>query len=195
MPDAPKYSDAEVRAILERALASAEAAAPAAETTHADLVAIGEQVGVTPEAMARAAREVAQAKLDTAATQSVKSRRRKPLAVHAALFAVVNALLFTVNALTTPGEWWFLFSVVFWGLALAAHSALALGLGISAGRLERERRKLRELPEHRNQKLRIETAELETAELETAELETAELETAEPERDAAPQPSRSTSRS
>jgi hypothetical protein len=64
------------------------------------------------------------------------------LALHAAIFAIVNGLLFTVNALTTPGEWWFLFSVFFWGLALVAHAGVALGVGASPRALERERRKL-----------------------------------------------------
>jgi plasmid stability protein len=155
MPDARKYSDDEVREILERAL-TGENADPTS-ITHGDLVAIGEQVGLTPEAMARAAREVTQAKLDGAATRSLKSRRRKLLGAHAALYAVINALLFTVNFLSTPGEWWFLFSVVFWGLALAAHAAVALGLGVSARSLERERRKLAARPEQQGQKLRIET--------------------------------------
>jgi hypothetical protein len=184
MPDARKYSDDEVREILERALSS-DGANPNG-LAHADLVAIGEQVGVTPEAMTRAAEQVAQAKLDTSAMRSLKSGRRKLLAVHAALFAVVNALLFTVNFLTTPGEWWFLFSVVFWGLALAAHAGLALGLGVSARSLEREKRKLRALPQYRNQKLRIDAAAPERDATTPAVTE---------HDDSAAEPSRSTSRS
>jgi hypothetical protein len=185
MPDAPKYSDDEVREILERALATD--GAPASAITHGDLVAIGEQVGVTPEAMTRAAQEVARAKLDTAATRSLKSRRRKLLAAHGALFAVFNALFFTVNFLTTPGEWWFLFSVVFWGLVLAAHAALALGLGVSPRSLERERRKLQALPEHRNQRLRIDATAPEVAEPDER--------SAEPDERSVEQPSRSSTRS
>lgn len=166
MPDARKYSDDEVREILEHALTGAKA--DPTSITHGDLVAIGEQVGLTPEAMARAAREVTQAKLDGAATRSLKSRRRKLLGVHAALYAVLNALLFTVNFLSTPGEWWFLFPVVFWGLALAAHAGLALGLGVSARSLERERRRLAARPEQQSHKLRIETETPEVAPQERA---------------------------
>lgn len=188
MPEAPKYSDDEVREILERALASD--GTPASAITHGDLVAIGEQVGVTPEAMTRAAQEVAQARLDTAATRSLKSRRHKLLAAHGALFAVVNALFFTVNFLTTPGEWWFLFSVVFWGLVLAAHAALALGLGVSARSLERERRKLQALPEHRNQRLRIDA----TAPAIVSPAEPDER-SAEPDERSADEPSRRSTRS
>jgi hypothetical protein len=94
--------------------------------------------------MARAAVEIEQAKLDAEASQSLRSRRQKWLAAHAAVFAVVNALLFTVNFLTTPGEWWVLFSVFFWGLALAAHAGVAalVGKSVSPRLLESERRKL-----------------------------------------------------
>lgn len=153
MADAPQYSDGDVREILERALKSG-GGDPSA-LTHSDLLAIGEQVGVTPEAMARAAEEVTRAKLDGAASRSIKSRRRKWLALHAAIFAVVNGLLFTVNFLTTPGEWWFLFSVFFWGLALSAHSGVALGLGVSPRALERERRKLEAKQPLASPKLRV----------------------------------------
>src|SRR6187551_36636 len=126
-----KYSDGEMREILERALEKQGPGQDASGITHAELLAIGEQVGVPPEAMARAAAEVAQAKLDADATRSLKARRQRWLAAHAAVFAVLNGLLFTVNFLTTPGEWWFLFSVFFWGLALAAHAGVALVVGRS----------------------------------------------------------------
>lgn len=137
-----KYSDSEMRDILGRALES-QGADPSA-LSHAELLAIGEQVGVPPEAMARAAAEISQAKLDELATRSLKAKKRKWLAAHAAVFALVNALLFTVNFLTTPGEWWVLFSVFFWGLALAAHAGVAafVGSSPSPGALAGERRKL-----------------------------------------------------
>jgi hypothetical protein len=172
MPDARKYSDDDVRQILERALQQGDGSSTA--LTHGELLAIGEQVGVAPEAMARAAAEVARAKLDTTASRSIKSRRRKWLALHAAIFAVVNGLLFTVNALTTPGEWWFLFSVFFWGLALAAHAGVALGVGVSARALERERRKLQSKQTAESPRLRVDApaqAPPQTAENEEIETE------------------------
>lgn len=142
MPGDRKYSDGEIREILDRAMQNQ--GPDATGITHADLLAIGEQVGVPPEAMARAATEALQAKLDTDATRSLKARGRQWLATHAGVFAVVNGLLFAVNYLTTPGEWWVLFSVFFWGLALAAHTGVAAALGKSPSprALQRERRRL-----------------------------------------------------
>jgi hypothetical protein len=140
MSDPRKYSDSEVREIIDRALQAQGDGSPSVD--HSDLVAIGEQIGISPQAMTRAAQEVATAKLDTAALGAIKSRRRKWLAAHAASFAVINGLLFTVNFLTTPGEWWALFPIVFWGLALALHAVAAFALGISERALSRERGKL-----------------------------------------------------
>jgi hypothetical protein len=156
MSEPRRYSDADVRDIVERALEAS--GTPASSIDHGDLLALGEQIGITPEAMSRAATEVAARRLDATATRAIKGRRRKWLAAHAALFAVLNGLFFTVNALTTPGEWWFLFSVFFWGLALAAHAAYALFAGTSPGALERERRKLGPPP-----KLRVATSSSNTA--------------------------------
>lgn len=138
MPSDRSYSDAEMREILERALAKQGAGADGSGISHAELLAIGEQIGVPPEAMARAAAEMAQAKLAAEAAQVSKARRRKWLAAHAAIFALVNGLLFAVNYLTTPGEWWVLFSVFFWGLGLAAHAGLSalVGRASSARALE-----------------------------------------------------------
>jgi hypothetical protein len=140
MTDARKYSDEEVRAILDRALRGD--GGDAGGLSHAELLAIGEQVGVPPEAMSRAADEMLQAKLDTAAERAIASRRKRWLGAHAVLFAVINGLLFAVNALTTPGEWWVLFPVVFWGLALALHAGLAIGVRPSARAILRARGRL-----------------------------------------------------
>jgi len=137
MPDPRRYSDEDIQAIIQRALE--QPGATRGDLTHSDLLGIGEQVGVSVDALERAAHEVLEARRTTQATQRVTSARKRWLAAHAAVFAVINALLFTVNALTTPGEWWFLFSAVFWGLALSGHAAFALGAGVSAQRLQRER--------------------------------------------------------
>jgi hypothetical protein len=137
-----KYSDAEVKAILERALQGGAGDTSAVGVGHADLVAIGEQVGIAPADMTRAAHDVLEGQLDDEARRAIASGRRRWLGLHAAVFALINGLLFAVNFLTTPGEWWVLFSVFFWGLALALHAGLALGLGASPSAVERERRRL-----------------------------------------------------
>ncbi|MES1175399.1 MAG: 2TM domain-containing protein [Myxococcales bacterium] len=131
------YGDDEVRAIVERALAEQ----PTSGVSHEDLLSIGAGVGLSSDAIERAAHEVREARLVDAARASVVARRRRGVAIHAFVFFAINAFLFAVNFLTTPGEWWFLFSVFGWGLGLLLHAGFGLFLGISAKRLERERRK------------------------------------------------------
>jgi hypothetical protein len=169
MGDARKYSDEEVRAILDRALKGD--GGDASGLSHAELLAIGEQVGVAPEAMSRAAEEMLQAKLDAAAERAIASRRKRWLLAHAVVFAVINGLLFGVNALTTPGEWWVLFPVVFWGLALALHAVWAVLVQPSARALERERRKLKQSDKTTAARVRVDPSLSEQVESEQVESE------------------------
>ncbi len=145
MPEARRYTDREVRDIIDRALA-AQADDGSSGTSHADLLAIGEQIGISAPAMGRAAEALSRERLDLAATTAIKSRRRKWLALHGGVFAVVNGLLFAVNALTTPGEWWALFPIVIGGLLLGLHASSAFAWGISDRALDRERAKLQTSP-------------------------------------------------
>lgn len=153
MTDGRRYSEEEVRAIIDRALARETAGAGG--LSHADLLSVGEQVGVSPSAMAKAAEEVRENRLEQAAAAAILGRRRRRLAVHAAVFAVINVLLFIVNAATTPGEWWVLFSVFFWGLTLLLHVALTFALGPSEAALARERRRQAASAGGVSQKLRV----------------------------------------
>ena len=118
MPTNGKYSDEEVRQILDRALRSE----PDRGVSHDELVAIASEVGVSRASIDAAARQL---RLDGESGQGrrqVLRRRRKHLATHAVAFALVNAFLFVINYLTTPGQWWVLFPVFGWGLALIFHA-------------------------------------------------------------------------
>jgi len=127
----PSYADDEVREIIERALKEQ----PAGGVSHQDLLSIGAGVGLSPRTVESAARQVTEARLTTAATKRVVSRRRRTLAAHAFVYLAVNALLFAINFLTTPGEWWVLFPAFFWGLALLLHAGFGLFAPISERRL------------------------------------------------------------
>jgi 2TM domain len=178
MADPRRYSDQDVQAVIQRALEQ-QRAAPG-DLTHADLLGIGEQVGVPADVLERAANDVLEARRTAEATQRVTAKRKRWLALHAIVFALINALLFTVNALTTPGEWWFLFSAVFWGLALGGHAALALGAGVSAKRLERERRRIAaESTVRARPQLRVSDAEPAADVVEEQSPETAEVKRSE----------------
>lgn len=134
------YADDEVRAIIERALS--ESAPATTGVSHEDLLSIGAGVGLSTAQIERAARDVTEARLSTTAKQRVLSRRRRAFAGHALVYVTVNALLFLVNFLTTPGEWWVLFPVFFWGLGLLLHAGFGLTSRVSERRLSREKRRL-----------------------------------------------------
>ena len=40
---------------------------------------------------------------------------------HLVSFITVNIFLIIINVLTSPGEWWFYWVTVFWGIALLIH--------------------------------------------------------------------------
>jgi len=136
------------------------------------LLAIGAEVGLSPAAIERAAEDVR----DDAARLAVVSRRRRGLWLHALVFLLVNATLFGINFLTTPGEWWVLFPVFGWGLGLALHAVFGLSKRVSPGRLNRARRRLERAQQSSTRqrlaepaaRVRLEPAELQEATAESS---------------------------
>lgn len=59
-------------------------------------------------------------------------------------FAVVNLILFAINAITSPGNWWFYWVTIFWGIGLIFHALNVFSMSGDAGR-EWEDRKTREI--------------------------------------------------
>jgi len=141
MADARKYSDAEVRAILDRALS---ANGKTDGLSHEELLSVGEQVGISRSALSRAAHDLHEEQAEVSARRAVSARRRRWLGYHAALFALVNALAFLINFFTTPGEWWSLFSIVPWLFALIFHAGLNAAIPLSAGAIRRQRQRVAE---------------------------------------------------
>lgn len=139
----PAYAEADAayyraRAIIERALK----AQPTSGVSHEDLLAIGAGVGLSRAALESAAQEVTEARLTQTATGRIVSRRRRWVIAHAFVYASVNGILFAINSLTTPGQWWALFPIVVWGLAMILHAGFGLFLRVSDDQLSQEKRRL-----------------------------------------------------
>jgi hypothetical protein len=132
------YSDEEVRAIIERALQEQ----PAGGVSHEDLLSIGAGVGLSPAALESAALEVTDARLTKTARERIVARSRRGVAAHAFVYFVVNAILFAINFLTTPGQWWVLFPVLAWGIGMILHAGFGLFSPVSEWSLTREKRRL-----------------------------------------------------
>ncbi len=60
----------------------------------------------------------------TGATRKLPERviQFRLLLAHYGIYALTNVVLLTINALTSPGEWWFLWVVWGWGIVFAAHA-------------------------------------------------------------------------
>lgn len=133
------YTDDEVRAIIDRALRTDLNR----QVTHEELVAVAAEVGLSREAVERAAREVQASREIEAARQRVLRARRRGLWSHVSTYLIVNLFLFAINFLTSPGEWWALFPILGWGLGVVFHMRSALSNEVSDRELAKAQRKLR----------------------------------------------------
>ncbi|WP_437993663.1 2TM domain-containing protein [Sorangium sp. So ce145] len=128
-----RYTEAEVRAILERALRDAETRG----VSHDELVAAAEEIGISRGAIEAASRDIEHVRGEEAAREAILARRRKGLRSHLFSFLLVNAFLFAVNALT-DGPWWFFWPLLGCGLGLAFHALGALSSDVSPRQIRRE---------------------------------------------------------
>ncbi|MFZ5894987.1 MAG: 2TM domain-containing protein [Myxococcota bacterium] len=144
MPDGRSYTDAEVRAILDRALRGPDGRDRSGDLSHEQLLELGTEIGLTRDAIERAALDIAHSQSVQRLEQRIVSRRRRWFGHHLAAFLAVNAFLFAINFLTTPGQWWFLFPVFSWLLPLALHARLGLSRHVSERALRSEAKRARE---------------------------------------------------
>lgn len=138
MSDDKRYTDEEARAIIDRALRNQLGR----EVTHKDLLSMASEVGLSSESIETAARQIRVGRLADEAKQRVIARRRRAFAPHLWSFIIVNAALFAINALTSPGQWWVLFPIVGWGVGLAFHARFGLSRYVSEGDLRRENERM-----------------------------------------------------
>jgi hypothetical protein len=64
--------------------------------------------------------------------------------VHATVYVLVNALLISINLLTSRDHIWFFYPLLGWGIGLVAHGLSVFGLGGFLGS-EWEERKIKEI--------------------------------------------------
>ncbi|WP_437900026.1 2TM domain-containing protein [Sorangium sp. So ce124] len=128
-----QYTEAEVRAILERALRDTQARG----VSHDELVAAADEIGISRGVIEAASRDIEHVRGEEAAREAILARRRKGFRTHLFSFLLVNAFLFAVNALT-DGPWWFFWPLLGCGLGLAFHALGALSSEVSPRQIHRE---------------------------------------------------------
>ncbi|MCU0631903.1 MAG: 2TM domain-containing protein [Methanolinea sp.] len=48
---------------------------------------------------------------------------------HLSIFLIINVILILINVLTSPGQWWFYWVTIFWGIGLIFHASQVFGKG------------------------------------------------------------------
>jgi hypothetical protein len=134
MADERRYSEQEVRAILERAMHHDKPDG----LSHSDLLEAAKEAGISPSAVEQAALDVEQGRELDAARQRILSRRRSAFMSHFLVYIVVNVFLVALNAITTPGRWWAVFPLLGWGMAVALSARFGLSKDVSERALMRE---------------------------------------------------------
>ena len=65
---------------------------------------------------------------------------------HLLVYLLVNAFLFVLNMLTSPGDLWFYWPLLFWGIGIVAHAVSVFASGGLWGK-DWEERKIKQLME------------------------------------------------
>jgi hypothetical protein len=69
----------------------------------------------------------------------------KAFYIHFMVYILVNAMLLVFNLISAPGNWWFLYPLVGWGIGLIVHGVSTFAFGIFGA--EWEERKIKKYME------------------------------------------------
>jgi hypothetical protein len=134
MADERRYSEREVRAILERALQHE----PSDGLTHGDLLAAAREAGISGEAVEKAALELDGLRAHDDARERILARRRAGFFSHLWAFIGVQLFLLAINLMTSPDYFWFVFPLLGWGLGLFFAARHGLSKQVSEHAVSRE---------------------------------------------------------
>jgi hypothetical protein len=111
------YSKEEADAILGRAI---ELQGHGETTSHSDLAASAREIGISPDALERAANEVLAGRRDDQALRALRARQWRGFLAHLVPYVCVGVLLGFINVLTR-GFPWAVIPMLGWGVGLASH--------------------------------------------------------------------------
>ncbi|MBX3251021.1 MAG: 2TM domain-containing protein [Myxococcales bacterium] len=151
----PVYDDAEVEAILRAAL---DRPGAAEGLTHAELAEVAAEVGLSPEELEKAAKEVLGARVARrereqaeAVAKARRRARRRGFAQHVVTWGIVGTGLVALDYVTNGSVTWALYPIIGWGIGVGLHGA---GLAFrdeekEVARIARDLRKRREREEQK----------------------------------------------
>jgi hypothetical protein len=129
-----RYSEQEVRAILERALRHDSADG----LSHTDLLDAAGEAGISRDAVEQAALEVEATRGLELARERIIARRRAGFFSHLWAYLGVQIFLIAINLLTSPQHLWFVFPLLGWGLGLFFSARHGLSKDVPERQLQRE---------------------------------------------------------
>jgi hypothetical protein len=129
-----RYSEQEVRAILERALRQDRADG----LSHGDLLDAAGEAGISRDAVEQAALEVEATRSLDVARERIIARRRASFFSHLWAYVGVQVFLIAINLLTSPQYLWFVFPLLGWGLGVFFSARHGLSKEVSERQLQRE---------------------------------------------------------
>ena len=77
------------------------------------------------------------------------ARERADFKGHLYVYSFVNAILLALNLILTPGQWWFQWATIFWGIGVIGHWYVSYYLDKGAI-AEKEYKKLKVLKKRKN---------------------------------------------
>ncbi|HTV19856.1 MAG TPA: 2TM domain-containing protein [Polyangiaceae bacterium] len=139
MAEERRYSEREVRAILERATQQENSDG----LTHADLLAAAREAGISTDAVEKAALELDGLSARDEARDRILARRKAGFYSHLWAFIGVQVFLLALNLLVSPDHLWFLFPLLGWGLGLFFSARHGFSKEVSEHAISREMLKKR----------------------------------------------------
>jgi len=109
----------------EQILRLAASLSPSIGTIDRDrLLTTAAELGITPEAVEEAERQIADMRVEQAYREEFALRARREFNIHFVTFLVMNGFFFLMNVATGLHVIWFIYISLCWGIGLAFHSLM-----------------------------------------------------------------------
>jgi hypothetical protein len=126
------YEEGDAEEILKLAMSRSPAAGA---ISREKLLQTAEELGITPEALADAELKYERQKNEQQEFNEFIAQQRRGFFGHLTSYVIVNAFLVTINLITDPGDIWFHWPLLGWGIGIAFH---AVGTFAKGSEMQRE---------------------------------------------------------
>ncbi len=121
-----RYSEEAAREILKRAV---DLQGLDRDFSRQQLLEMADELGISPDALAKAEQgwmaeqgTLEERRAEEAERRTFERERRRGYYSHLATYLIINTFLFFINLISSPGEFWFFYPLLGWGIGLAFHT-------------------------------------------------------------------------